>query len=97
MDADFSYVPVYILLLIHSDVFADLVLGFLFFFLMLRRPPISTLFPYTTLFRSHGGRVSRSPSGESTPRLLPAYGRRLGQSSCRPGGGLRSRRRGARS
>src|SRR5688572_32622786 len=26
-----------------------------FFFLMLRRPPISTLFPYTTLFRS--GRV----------------------------------------
>src|SRR5947209_11315542 len=24
-----------------------------FFFLMLRRPPISTLFPYTTLFRSH--------------------------------------------
>src|SRR5438132_12633814 len=25
---------------------------FLFFFLMLRRPPISTLFPYTTLFRS---------------------------------------------
>src|SRR5688572_32757788 len=25
---------------------------FLFFFLMLRRPPRSTLFPYTTLFRS---------------------------------------------
>src|SRR5689334_23676039 len=24
-----------------------------FFFLMLRRPPRSTLFPYTTLFRSH--------------------------------------------
>src|SRR5262249_59310270 len=24
-----------------------------FFFLMLRPPPISTLFPYTTLFRSH--------------------------------------------
>src|SRR5439155_26289524 len=24
----------------------------LFFFLMIRRPPISTLFPYTTLFRS---------------------------------------------
>src|SRR5438552_6793907 len=34
-----------------------------FFFLMIRRPPISTLFPYTTLFRSieqprySGGRV----------------------------------------
>src|SRR5204862_4817246 len=27
-------------------------LSSLFFFLMLRRPPISTLFPYTTLFRS---------------------------------------------
>src|SRR2546426_7025052 len=25
-----------------------------FFFLMIRRPPRSTLFPYTTLFRSHG-------------------------------------------
>src|SRR2546427_2842518 len=27
----------------------------LFFFLMIRRPPRSTLFPYTTLFRSTGG------------------------------------------
>src|SRR6476620_12149152 len=27
-------------------------LGFFFFFLMIRRPPRSTLFPYTTLFRS---------------------------------------------
>src|SRR5256885_12796977 len=26
--------------------------AFLFFFLMIRRPPRSTLFPYTTLFRS---------------------------------------------
>src|SRR2546430_11287196 len=28
--------------------------NFLFFFLMIRRPPRSTLFPYTTLFRSLG-------------------------------------------
>src|SRR5690606_40679170 len=28
------------------------ILSLLFFFLMLRRPPSSTLFPYTTLFRS---------------------------------------------
>src|SRR2546422_5200864 len=28
-----------------------------FFFLMIRRPPRSTLFPYTTLFRSHVGEV----------------------------------------
>src|SRR2546427_4733268 len=30
-----------------------LFLFFFFFFLMIRRPPRSTLFPYTTLFRSH--------------------------------------------
>src|SRR3712207_9271418 len=29
----------------------------LFFFLMIRRPPRSTLFPYTTLFRSRRGLV----------------------------------------
>src|SRR3712207_7168718 len=33
---------------------------FLFFFLMIRRPPRSTLFPYTTLFRSrHCTKVAR--------------------------------------
>src|SRR2546422_11199159 len=31
---------------------ARLPLFFVFFFLMIRRPPRSTLFPYTTLFRS---------------------------------------------
>src|SRR5215469_17989392 len=35
---------------------------FFFFFLMIRRPPRSTLFPYTTLFRSRCGRPSASPS-----------------------------------
>src|SRR6266550_6043429 len=30
-----------------------------FFFLMIRRPPRSTLFPYTTLFRSSRRRVAR--------------------------------------
>src|SRR5260221_343693 len=34
-----------------SCLFAVIVL--FFFFLMIRRPPRSTLFPYTTLFRSH--------------------------------------------
>src|SRR2546430_13260041 len=38
-------------------------LVFFFFFLMIRRPPRSTLFPYTTLFRSYlaggGGRGLR--------------------------------------
>src|SRR2546429_9062040 len=52
---------------------------FFFFFLMIRRPPRSTLFPYTTLFRSaepvagaahderrehqHGSRKGRDPPG----------------------------------
>src|SRR5439155_20636491 len=34
-----------------------LIIIFYFFFLMLRRPPRSTLFPYTTLFRSSLGCV----------------------------------------
>src|SRR2546422_5452954 len=33
----------------------------LFFFLMIRRPPRSTLFPYTTLFRSRPERESDLP------------------------------------
>src|SRR2546426_10846060 len=48
---------------------------FFFFFLMIRRPPRSTLFPYTTLFRSDrderlGGRRARRPgqAGQSAPR-----------------------------
>src|ERR1039457_7400299 len=32
-----------------------IVVSVLFFFLMIRRPPRSTLFPYTTLFRSASG------------------------------------------
>src|SRR6266540_4921278 len=32
---------------------------FFFFFLMIRRPPRSTLFPYTTLFRSERARAGR--------------------------------------
>src|SRR5256885_2660381 len=60
-------------------------LFFFFFFLMIRRPPRSTLFPYTTLFRSEGagpdapsvfrGRLSER-DGDYEPRVpgreLPA-------------------------
>src|SRR5687768_18568398 len=35
---------------------------FIFFFLMIRRPPRSTLFPYTTLFRSVGLVVTQVPA-----------------------------------
>src|SRR3712207_7270235 len=54
---------------------------------MIRRPPRSTLFPYTTLFRSPrsgpAARWRRSPGGAGAPR--------------RPCGGPRPRCRGARS
>src|SRR2546430_12528195 len=53
----------------------------IFFFLMIRRPPRSTLFPYTTLFRSHRSRrattrdrTRRPPGsrrGAPRPPLLP--------------------------
>src|SRR6516165_11417899 len=39
-----------------------------FFFLMIRRPPRSTLFPYTTLFRSAVGRASSSTRRTPPPR-----------------------------
>src|SRR4051812_49681418 len=41
-------------------------LFFFFFFLMIRRPPRSTLFPYTTLFRS------RFPRARNDGKLAPA-------------------------
>src|SRR5436309_8530248 len=37
-----------------SFIFSFMIFFFFFFFLMIRRPPRSTLFPYTTLFRSLG-------------------------------------------
>src|SRR5260370_11324640 len=42
---------------------------FFFFFLMIRRPPRSTLFPYTTLFRSEREQVANC--------LAERYGRRM--------------------
>src|SRR2546430_12539690 len=46
-----------------------------FFFLMIRRPPRSTLFPYTTLFRSHVETLleaGRQDGGDSYVRLSGA-------------------------
>src|SRR2546426_5594245 len=39
-----------------------------FFFLMIRRPPRSTLFPYTTLFRSGDGAPGQHPGGDLPSR-----------------------------
>src|SRR3712207_9466342 len=43
----------------------------LFFFLMIRRPPRSTLFPYTTLFRSL--KSSRRTRNIAFPRQIAMY------------------------
>src|SRR5690349_23737583 len=54
-----------------------------FFFLMLRRPPRSTLFPYTTLFRSTKSAADGSPTREPpTLSLLFVLRRRRGAPSC---------------
>src|SRR5256714_5171610 len=52
---------------------------YLFFFLMIRRPPRSTLFPYTTLFRSLTGpwtmaQISRTTSRKSFPSFATREG-----------------------
>src|SRR5688572_31544578 len=57
-----------------------------FFFLMIRRPPRSTLFPYTTLFRStlpaklqvwnsHGDKTTQLPAGldRKSTRLISSH------------------------
>src|SRR3712207_7791913 len=46
------------------------------FFLMIRRPPRSTLFPYTTLFRSLGSHT-RLRVSEADTAMLPPHSSRL--------------------
>src|SRR5438034_10997365 len=48
-------------------LFTSLIFCF-FFFLMIPRPPRSTLFPYTTLFRSQAQGVGGQPSGVTDGR-----------------------------
>src|SRR5947199_8126206 len=43
---------------------------FYFFFLIIRRPPRSTLFPYTTLFRSARKGIRHHRPSQSDPRCL---------------------------
>src|SRR2546422_5315544 len=65
-------------------------LMFIFFFLMIRRPPRSTLFPYTTLFRSRPGEEGKFlffqplavlPLDPDTHRRLRQLGERLEERS----------------
>src|SRR2546425_2726467 len=54
---------------------------------MIRRPPRSTLFPYTTLFRS------RCTAGRRSPRWRRARGSGRGRSAWSSPGGRRTTRR----
>src|ERR1043166_5614061 len=47
---------------------------FFFFFLMIRRPPRSTLFPYTTLFRSGDQLLVEALEGKQPTRTVPLVG-----------------------
>src|SRR5688572_14309713 len=69
-----------IVLLVYLWLFGSLFLFFFFFFLMIRRPPRSTLFPYTTLFRSGVvGADHADPAGAAiaAARDLAAAGARV--------------------
>src|SRR3712207_7614488 len=59
--------------------------GCYFFFLMIRRPPRSTLFPYTTLFRSQQ-RPDSTPSGRGN--LLAWITSEVGREMVGKGGGV---------
>src|SRR5256885_15293480 len=64
---------------------------FFFFFLMIRRPPRSTLFPYTPLFRSRSHRRAAAavPAPESTGREPARRGRDGGARRAAVAGCLR--------
>src|SRR2546430_3459793 len=70
---------------------------FLFFFLMIRRPPRSTLFPYTTLFRSIRADVpgfrEKDLEVRAAPRSLCITGKRQESSDQKEGTTIYSERR----
>src|SRR3712207_8159697 len=54
----------------------------IFFFLMIRRPPRSTLFPYTTLFRSRSEKASRNLRWRGALLRHPTAAERLRWPTC---------------
>src|SRR5947209_13441561 len=65
---------------------------------MIRRPPRSTLFPYTTLFRSNGGHPAPGPAADAVRRRVahPA-GPDLGGAGAAGRGGVGRDRRDRKS
>src|SRR5688572_32125335 len=64
------------------------------FFFRLRRPPTSTLFPYTTLFRSSGSNAAALTSARSQPAARQATCRRRRRHTRDASPPLGRRRRG---
>src|SRR3712207_8792282 len=60
-----------------SSVVIEVLSSYSFFFLMIRRPPRSTLFPYTTLFRSL--HHAAGPGGRALPVSARVRFRRRGR------------------
>src|SRR5256885_16327179 len=54
------------------SVFSACSLCSFFFFLMIRRPPRSTLFPYTTLFRSYLNEIAAPGTNVHVEGITPA-------------------------
>src|SRR5437762_9653694 len=67
------------LMLYHSDTCALHSLPLFFFFILIRRPPRSPLFPYTTLFRSATPLWLRRARAET----YDSRGRAVNQKRCR--------------
>src|SRR2546426_1623455 len=63
------------------------------FFLMIRRPPRSTLFPYTTLFRSRSRQRKRGRDRRCRPLTIKSFGGR----SSRKRASAKKRRRDRKS
>src|SRR3712207_8157076 len=64
------------------------------FFLMIRRPPRSTLFPYTTLFRSSRRRAARRSYREPETRAGCPHSARTARGACARCAAARAVRRG---
>src|SRR3712207_8885001 len=61
---------------------------------MIRRPPRSTLFPYTTLFRSDGLGARKLRRARRRMEAAAAKGRKADRDDHEPGGARRGRGRG---
>src|SRR5258707_15275732 len=70
------------------DASSSLTLVIYSFFLMIRRPPRSTLFPYTTLFRSNGdlNLLTTGASGAAQTAEIPDFDSRINNLDNLPNG-----------